>query len=227
VHPDHPGASHLHDFTGHAGTTATLDTAQMPGSVTTCADPGDTAAYWFPSFYVDGVQVKPAFSNARYAANGKHDVQPFPAGLKIVAGNNSKAQWGCKGPKAPKNPHKATPIDCGAADLTVNVTFPDCWNGTQLDSADHRSHMAASKRGVCPVSHPIPVPQLQLKVHYGKNVPAGAYTISHESTLTSEFHADFVNGWDQQRLTALIDYCLNALGARVGPCNGEAAELQL
>ena len=28
--------------------------------------------------------------------------------------------------------------------LLLRVTFPDCWNGEDLDSEDHRSHMARS-----------------------------------------------------------------------------------
>lgn len=52
------------------------------------------------------------------------------------------------------------------AGIMVNVRFPTCWDGKNLDSADHQSHVAYPTSGTfesggpCPASHPVKVPQL-------------------------------------------------------------------
>ncbi|KAM7186217.1 protein of unknown function (DUF1996) domain containing protein [Naviculisporaceae sp. PSN 640] len=50
--------------------------------------------------------------------------------------------------------------------IMANVRFPTCWDGKNLDSPDHMSHMAYPEQGTfesggpCPASHPVRVPQL-------------------------------------------------------------------
>ena len=50
--------------------------------------------------------------------------------------------------------------------LMVNVRFPTCWDGVNLDSPDHMSHVAYPSSGTfesngpCPESHPVKIPQL-------------------------------------------------------------------
>lgn len=46
------------------------------------------------------------------------------------------------------------PFDSG---LRLQVFFPSCWNGKDLDSPDHKSHMAypdGVNSGKCPPTHP-------------------------------------------------------------------------
>ncbi len=51
-----------------------------------------------------------------------------------------------------------------------SVVFPSCWDGKNLDSPDHRSHMAYSTDGrvlagsACPSTHPVRVPQLMYEM---------------------------------------------------------------
>jgi len=53
-----------------------------------------------------------------------------------------------------------------------SITFPSCWDGKNLDSPDHRSHMAYSPGGAvlanakCPATHPIRVPQLMYEMQW-------------------------------------------------------------
>jgi hypothetical protein len=52
------------------------------------------------------------------------------------------------------------------AGIMANVRFPTCWDGKNLDSPDHMSHMSYPEYGThesggpCPASHPVRVPQL-------------------------------------------------------------------
>src|SRR6186713_2910022 len=49
--------------------------------------------------------------------------------------------------------------------IRSNLIFPSCWDGKNLDSPDHKSHMAHGGVGgfshtTCPASHPIRMPQV-------------------------------------------------------------------
>ena len=83
-------------------------------------------------------------------------------------------------------------------------------NGRSLDSVDHKRHMAYSRRGSCPASHPVPVPELSV-VYQFQALP-GVIALSSGSVLT--LHADFINTWRQKPLEALVERCLN----RREPC---------
>lgn len=50
--------------------------------------------------------------------------------------------------------------------IMTSLRFPTCWDGKNLDSPDHMSHMSYPELGTfesggpCPESHPVRVPQL-------------------------------------------------------------------
>jgi len=98
--------------------------------------------------------------------------------------------------------------DCGDRSLRLHVIFPECWDGTRLDSADHKAHVAYASSGACPASHPVALPQLVLIIRYPVS-GSGRVEVASAGQLSG--HADFVNGWEQPELTRLVDYCLNAL----------------
>jgi hypothetical protein len=56
--------------------------------------------------------------------------------------------------------------------IRASVIFPSCWDGKNLDSPDHRSHMAYSPTGngladdKCPSTHPVRVPQVMYEVYW-------------------------------------------------------------
>ena len=60
--------------------------------------------------------------------------------------------WACIGggrdtPEQPGTPEQGTRPDCPEGmHLVQRIHFPDCWDGHNLDSADHRSHMAYAVR---------------------------------------------------------------------------------
>jgi hypothetical protein len=84
------------------------------------------------------------------------------------------------------------------------ITYPDCWNGTELAATDWhdpaKRHAVYSEGGACPASHPVHIPQLQFAIDYPP-VPAGeldALTLSSGDIHSA--HADFWNTWDQHKL---------------------------
>lgn len=222
VYPDQPGASHRHDFWGNTITSATTTTYdELRAGDTTCNDAEDEAAYWLPSVYADGTLVVPSRLTGYYRLGEKHPtIYPWDSGLKVIAGddpNESGMQneehfgWKCSdGSGTGLGVHKP-PDSCTNDDLVATVEFPDCWDGVNLDSADHRSHMAYSVAGtdanVCPATHPVQVPELTVFAHY--ITAARPITLSSGGVRT--LHADFFDGWGAARLQERIDTCLNGL----------------
>ena len=94
------------------------------------------------------------------------------------------------------------------------MKFPDCWDGIHLESLDHKSHMAYSRRPnrlrtrrVCPSTHPRVMPQITMEVRYPTS---GGPLTRLASGAMNTAHGDFMNAWKQQQLERLVRRCLNA-----------------
>lgn len=118
------------------------------------------------------------------------------------------AGWGCG--LRPRRLHVEPPTDCtDPSPLTLQLRFPDCWDGERLDAEDHRSHVAASVDGACPADHPVLMTQLQVSVQWPvTGAEAGRATLS--SGAVAGAHGDFLNGWDPDALAAHVDLCIHA-----------------
>ena len=214
VFPGQPGASHLHAFFGNTAVDANSTPAELLSAPTSCDDARDTAAYWVPVLIDDGEVVAPIFAVAYYRAGWgvePSSVRAYPHGLVIVAGDPQATEaqpvsvvaWSCgNGSRRAVLP----PACSTGAELRLDVTFPDCWDGVHTDVPGHREHMRYSKSGSCPVSHPVPVPQLVLSVVYPVTGEATAMRLASGSLLSG--HADFMNAWDQQALEDEVDLCI-------------------
>ena len=226
VHPGMTGMSHLHQFFGNADITSDPDYDRVSGADTSCERPSDTASYWAPALLdATGDVIEPRKLTAYYRPGPGVDpavVAPYPAGLMMVAGDAfaEAAQpvevvaWGC-GTGAKR---EQTPPDCrvqlgdealepaSSKSLRQWVTFPDCWDGATLTTEVASSHVADSVGGVCPTSHPIPIPQLQMAIDYPAVDPEG---LSLASGGIETGHADFWNVWDQEALEQEVRLCLN------------------
>ena len=215
--PGQPGMSHSHDFFGNTTTDAfsTLDT--LLAGATTCAELGDTAAYWAPTVYQNGAPLQ-ALKATVYYRNVGADIsalQVFPAGFRMIGGNTETSNplpgkmtgWACRHPDGLKGAWTQDVPQCAPGqNLVFRVQFPECWNG-QLDSADHRSHVARIRHGgVCPASHPILIPRVSMTVAY-RSLGGPGITLSSGSPIHGA-HMDFINAWDQPTLVRLVHDCL-------------------
>jgi hypothetical protein len=137
---------------------------------------------------------------------------PYPTGLLLVSGDPTTttpqpveiAGWAC----GASSDLRSEPPECDpASPLQVRITFPDCWDGTRLDSPDHRAHVTYSQGGKCAAPHPVFLPQLTVTVRYPIAGPGHELELASGSTLTA--HADFLNAWDEHELTQEVDLCLH------------------
>ncbi len=214
VHPDHAGMSHRHDFYGATTARAGSTPARLRRQPTTCDKTVDTAAYWHPTLYDHEVAVVPRSIQAYYrAAPGVDptDVQPFPFGLAMIAGDadatrpqvGDAAGWTCGGRPGL---HATPPVCPGTAPLHMLLTFPDCWDGERIDSPDHRAHLAYSRRGRCPGTHAVHVPQLAVAVTFPISGSGHVLRLSSGPVLSA--HGDFLNAWDPAGLAREVVQCI-------------------
>jgi hypothetical protein len=225
VYPRQPGVSHSHTFFGSKSTDAASTVKSLRTSPTTCRLHADTAAYWVPTLYSGGAVVKPTKGSAYFVLKSIGAMRAFPAGLKIVAGNahartsqdRNVTFWSCSMLEGAAF-RWTTPRSCAKVNdrrhslladdrkalIQLDVIFPDCWDGRNLDSADHKSHMAYSHDWTCPRSHPVKVPRLRFIVTYPIQE---AKNLSFASGPIYTAHADFFNGWKQAALNKLVGDC--------------------
>jgi hypothetical protein len=160
-------------------------------------------------------------------------LKAFPAGFRMLAGDSSKRTGGtdlatqavsfaCLGSNQPET--NSIPTYQCPYGLRAQVFFPACWDGKNLDSANHKSHMSYPdsnnyNNGPCPASHPVHTISLFYEVLYDTNMFASEYTstshpfvFANGDTTGYGFHGDFVNGWDVPILQKAIDTCTDASG---------------
>jgi hypothetical protein len=213
VKPNQPGASHLHDFFGNTTTNAATSLRSLNSGGTTCANPKDLSAYWVPALRVRGKPVRPMLATVYYLNAGKHPrtIKSIPPGLRVVAGDmmatapqpQKVVNWDCG---FYGSPPRTTPPPCHNGHLELNVNFPDCWNGRDLDSPDHKSHLAYHLQDrSCPAAYPVPIPGVRVIVRYQT---AGGPDVTLASGPPFTAHADFFNAWVPAELNRLVKTCI-------------------
>ncbi|MEO6716862.1 MAG: DUF1996 domain-containing protein, partial [Novosphingobium sp.] len=259
VYPGQPGASHLHTFFGNtlADANSTYQSLRTSGD-STCHSKLNRSAYWIPAMMNGrGQVVMPDFLTVYYKRwpAGSTRCQEagtciaMPRGLRMVFGRkmtgevatNSFEQnavhFDCQGTGAVGGTYTtlveaATHCPSGAL-IGAIVNAPSCWNGTQLDSADHRSHMAyfvynAENKVVCPSTHPFVVPAFTLSAWFmtddtlnrsgntDPNLQTWYFASDRMSGMTNKtsgatFHSDWFGAWDDAALTAWQTNCIDKL----------------
>lgn len=233
VHPGEPGGSHLHDFLCNRETTAFSTYEQMVAAPSACPS-GDTAGYWAPALYRNGVQVIPSGYPTRqqiyYRDNNVssvYTITPFPADFKMVIGKASATSisdanaigpsgigakipteqyWGCSDNSEPGK--MSAPINCSTGIISLHVGFPNCWNGVKVAG----DQVAAGtlrwpSSSSCPAGFGVVLPRMLERFEYPVGTSSSGITLASGPTYT--VHADFWNTWQQASLETLTTRCLN------------------
>ncbi len=233
VKPGQPGKSHLHTFFGNTLATgdSTPDSIATTGSSTCHGGTANRSAYWVPTLFDSrtGQPIKPTFAIMYYKTGYEgvkaEDVRRMPERLRVVAGDAAASSkqdrmiWGCLVGGGP-NPGGGIPTDCGvgAEAVQMSVVFPQCWDGQNLDSADHKSHMSyPDNPNGCPASHPVPLSQITINVRYAVTSEGESrfWKLSSDMYDTTDkpaglsLHGDWMNGWDDDVAQAWVEGCLH------------------
>ncbi len=218
VFPGLPGASHMHSFFGSTVTNGNSTVTDLANGPSNCNPAVDKSSYWVPTLYQNNVPVEPVITTFYYLGEGvtdavRENTQSLPFGLRIVAGNakatapdaTTIARWSC----LHHNEAGAGKdfINCPAGSMLESyLDFPQCWNGRDLDSADHKSHMAYPVNGGCPSTHPVHVPKLRQVLRYPVSGAASQFRLSSGAGFT--MHGDFFNAWPQAEMERRVAYCI-------------------
>lgn len=223
VYPGRAGAAHRHEFFGATSTDAHASTETLERARTSCDSPADTAAYWVPTLEVGGTLVRGTM-HAYYQRAGKQRAAAPPRGLRVVAGDMHAERpqsmrvtsWQCIG-RGRVTQFPVVPACAKGERLGSWVRFPDCWDGRNLDSADHRSHLAYTDgAGSCPRTHPVAIMRVATLVTWPVRPQDPARVTLGDGRLgPTGMHGDFWNSWRQSRLRQLRWDCIE-VAARCG-----------
>lgn len=242
VFPGRAGMSHLHAFFGNTGVNAssTPESLVASGNSTCRGGTLNRTAYWVPALIDSrtGTVLTPEFATFYYKTGYNMvpaSIKAPPAGLRMISGDKNSlalqeyAFWGCRDRYV--TPTGTVPTTCPVGDaVRLTIQFPQCWDGVNVDSPDHKSHMAypnyqnPPQRSACPASHPIPIPAISEIYDYrvtSSSVPS-SWRLSSDMYSTVfpgglSAHADWMNGWDPRPMSAIVTQCLNkALDCQVG-----------
>jgi hypothetical protein len=226
VYPGKPGLSHLHTFVGNDQLSASSTTASIAGTGGSTCGGGtlNRTGYWMPTV-VDtrtGQPLAPIDANMYYKVGymgvPAATIKPFPQGLRIIAGTASAtaaipslARFACMS----GGPWQSSIPSCAAGDiLMASVTFPQCWDGVNLDSPDHKSHMAYGTGTGCPADHPVALPEISIRFDYKvAEANSGNFLKLSSDNYAGpggfSLHADWFGGWDTSTMNTFVTNCLN------------------
>jgi hypothetical protein len=227
VYPGQVGRAHLHMFFGNTRTNVNTTTESLvnSGGATCSGFELNRSAYWTPAL-LDGKGnvVVPDEIILYYKTKVPSVTQAMPQGLKMIAGNtgtgsftaNQYLEWTCGGSGAAYGSTNRIP-DCGGDIINATIMFPNCWDGRNLDSANHTSHLAyAGEANPCPGSHPVRLPQISILLYYpGTSSVQGWHLASDRhnganATPGSTLHADWWGGWNNEAMNLWTNGCIKA-----------------
>lgn len=86
--------------------------------------------------------------------------------------------------------------------VRAEIVFPSCWDGKNLDSDDHKSHVkfpTLIQDGVCPETHPVYFPIMFFETIWNTQDfkdDSGQFVFSNGDPTGYGYHADFIAAWD-------------------------------
>ena len=193
-----PGAitsNHVHTVYGGSGFSPTVSYADLVASkCATCQLVEDNSVYWFPTLYYHNVTTN-TYTSVEQSPPGaaiyylQRRFQPdeqivaFPPGFRMIAGSMTRrvpytindtnfvspVNYVCLNYNTVSSQSDSFPNVTCEDGLRAQLSFPSCWDGVNLDSPTHTSHVSYAvtenlNSGPCPASHPVRIPALFAEV---------------------------------------------------------------
>ncbi|MEU9652853.1 DUF1996 domain-containing protein [Streptomyces sp. NPDC048110] len=239
------GAHHTHDYVGNQDNNAFSSDEDLANADTSCQNQGDKSTYYWPVLRLqDGTQefdandqgggaegnvgkiLKASQAEIKFVGNRQSDVVAMPKFLRIITGDakaftngvaNANSSFSCTGFEDRQVTDKY--VLCPEGSQVVRTSnFQSCWDGQNIDSTNHRDHVAFVQRdGSCPNGFQA-IPQLQVRLVYDVPAPTvengqvqNPYAVDGfpeqlHKPITD--HNDFINVMDEDLMNKVVD-CIN------------------
>jgi len=229
------GAQHVHDYVGNLSTDAFSDDDSLHAAGTTC-DRDNKSTFFWPVLRDTRQQgddadsdgggrdgnlgkiLRPRTVDLRFLGNGADKVVPMPDDLTIIMGDakaktngskNANAQWTCTGFE--NRTTDKYPLCPAGSRLVRILEFPSCWDGENLDSKDHRSHVVyPDDNGRCDGDFEA-IPRLRVTLTFdrpsGRDFALDTFPDQQHDPRTD--HSDFMNIASDAVLKLAAD-CINS-----------------
>ncbi|KAK0448198.1 hypothetical protein EV421DRAFT_1676991, partial [Armillaria borealis] len=243
----YPGivGSHVHSVLGGSGFSLNFSTADLRGSeCTSIPVQEDKSNYWYPvRFYVkkdgsfvtvNGSAVMCTCADYLFSDNSSLTT-PFPNDFRMISGDpnlrtlnaSSFAQQAitflCLNFNGVSTKYNELPVnqDCSSG-IRSQINFPSCWDGKNVDSEDHKSHVTfpstGPDNGTCDdPNYPVTIPRIFMEVYWVTQgfldqrdeamTPRQPFVFSNGDPTGYGYHADFFNGWESGVLQKAINEC--------------------
>ncbi|MFG2296076.1 DUF1996 domain-containing protein [Streptomyces sp. NPDC048603] len=230
------GAHHMHDYVGNKTTDAFSTNNSLAASGTTCTN-GDQSTYYWPVLRLRdgrterdaqapgggqdgnvGTILRPKQVTIEFKGSPVSKVTPMPRFLRIITGDakaftngtaNANASWSCTGFESRQLKDKY-PVCPKGSDVVRTFSFQSCWDGRNIDSANHRTHVAfANRDGSCKPGFRA-VPQLVQRIVYsvppGSRFAVDSFPEQLHKPVTD--HGDFINVMSDRLMGRAVS-CIN------------------
>ncbi|MDL2079149.1 DUF1996 domain-containing protein [Streptomyces sp. GXMU-J15] len=241
------GAHHLHDYVGNQGNNAFASDQDLANAQTTCQNQGDRSSYFWPVLRLqDGTQefdqnnagggtegnvgkiLEPVQAQLKFVGNKRSKVVAMPRALRIITGDaksfvngngNANVNWSCTGFENKVQLKDKYPICPQGSQVVRTTNFQSCWDGQNIDSANHRTHTAfVQADGRCANGFKA-IPQLQVRLVYDVPAPriengqvVNPYAVdSFPEQLHKPItdHNDFINFFSTRLMNKMVK-CINS-----------------
>ncbi|EJD53392.1 hypothetical protein AURDEDRAFT_54220 [Auricularia subglabra TFB-10046 SS5] len=255
VNPGTAGA-HLHQVIG--GSQFDFQMASnidmQAAKCSTCSIKENKSNYWTPTLYFQS-PTNGTFKRINQRLNPRTTVyyiqigsgiKAFPKGFRMLAGDpflrsyNSSVDdsrsitFRCLQSNDASGTGQDTngmpSVNCPGG-VRTQINFPTCWDGKNVDSANHRSHVSYAIGASfgnfgqgCPSTHPVQIPLLFLETYWDTAPYANEWRNGKSPFVWAMgdptgygYHADYMMGWPESTLQQAMDRCTDA-GGLISSC---------